>query len=138
MIIVVDSDGLIGMFDSEDAHFLTVQVILQKLSKSKHKLIYPATVIAETITLLKLRLKRREAADQIAELLLDSQLAIEPVDEFILKDAIILIEQVEKGSNHNTLFDGVVAAIAQKYNADAIFSFDKFYKKQGFKLALEL
>ncbi len=43
-----------------------------------------------------------------------------------------------KKSKHNTLFDAVVAATAKKYQADAIFSFDKFYKKQGFKLASEL
>lgn len=41
-------------------------------------------------------------------------------------------------SKKNTLFDCIVAAVAEEYKADAIFSFDKFYKKKGFKLASEL
>ena len=41
-------------------------------------------------------------------------------------------------SKKNTLFDCTVAAVAEEYKADAIFSFDKFYKSKGFKLASEL
>jgi len=43
-----------------------------------------------------------------------------------------------KKGKHHTLFDAVVAAVADKYQADAIFSFDKFYKSKGFKLASDL
>ena len=43
-----------------------------------------------------------------------------------------------KRSKHHTLFDAIVAAVAKKYYADAIFSFDKFYKSKGFKLVSEL
>lgn len=41
-------------------------------------------------------------------------------------------------SKKNTLFDCIVAAVVEEHQADAIFSFDKFYKKEGFKLASEL
>ena len=41
-------------------------------------------------------------------------------------------------SKQDTLFDCIVAAVAKKYGAEAIFSFDKFYQKHGFKLASEL
>ncbi len=35
-------------------------------------------------------------------------------------------------------FDAVVAACAEKLEADVIFSFDDWYQKLGFKLAEEL
>lgn len=41
-------------------------------------------------------------------------------------------------SKKNTLFDCIVAGVAEENKADAIFSFDKFYKSKGFKLASEL
>ncbi|MEK9179518.1 MAG: hypothetical protein AAB893_03555, partial [Patescibacteria group bacterium] len=41
-------------------------------------------------------------------------------------------------SKHNTLFDCIIAAVAKEYRADAIFSFDKFYRKLGFKLAEDI
>jgi predicted nucleic acid-binding protein len=43
-----------------------------------------------------------------------------------------------KTSKKNTLFDCIVAALAEEYKADAIFSFDRFYSRNGFKLASEL
>jgi predicted nucleic acid-binding protein len=36
------------------------------------------------------------------------------------------------------LFDALVAAVAKKNNADAIFSFDEWYKKLGFTLVTGL
>jgi predicted nucleic acid-binding protein len=33
------------------------------------------------------------------------------------------------GSKHNTIFDAIVAALAQKHHAQAIFSFDDWYEK---------
>ena len=137
MIIIVDSDGLIGLLDKEDAHFLSAQTIIQKLVKKETKLIYPVTVITESTTILKLRLKKPELADQIVKLLLSGQFTIESVDEDLLKDAAYLLEN-KKGERHHTLFDAVVAATAKKHDADAIFSFDTFYKKKGFKLASNL
>lgn len=137
MTIIVDSDGLIGLLDKQDTHFFSAQTILQKLIKKEVKLIYPATVVVESTTILKLRLKKPDLADQIAKLLLNGQLFIAAVDGDLLRSAVNLLGG-QGGDKHNTLFDAVVVAIAQKYQADAIFSFDKFYKTNGFKLAGEL
>lgn len=136
MTVIVDSDGLIGMFDEHDVHFRVARETLRILTKGTNRLIYPVTVITETVTLLRIRLKKPELADQITQLLLEGQLLIEPVDEAVLKRAVLLLG--EQTGKHNTLFDAIVAVIAQKHKADAIFSFDRFYKKQGFKLAADL
>jgi predicted nucleic acid-binding protein len=136
MIIVVDSDGLIGLFNKDDAHFQSTQSILLNLTKKSTKFIYPVTTITEATAILKIRLKKPELADQITNLLLSDQLIIEPVDEYLLKEGAKLL--TGGSSAHDTLFDAIVAAIAKKYKADAIFSFDKFYNTKGFKLASDL
>src|SRR3989344_5148198 len=136
MIVIIDSDGLIGSLNTHDRHYLNSQKISRKLIKNGAKLIYPATVIVETVTLLQGRLNAPKLADQILQLAKNNQLIIAVVDEKIIQEAADIMDF--KKSKHNTLFDAVVATIAKKYSADAIFSFDSFYKKKGFKLASEL
>lgn len=136
MTIVVDSDGLIGFSNPEDVHYLVCMKILQNLKKLASVLIYPATTIAETTAVLQIRLNKQETADQIIEFTKSGAFQIESVNQETLVNAASFLDKDR--SKHVTIFDGIVAAVAQKYQADAIFSFDKFYKKQGFKLASEL
>lgn len=136
MIIIVDSDGLISSLNPQDIHHKSTQETLLKLIKKNAKLIYPATTVVETVTFLQGRLNSPALANQVVRLVNDNKLIIESVDSEILQKAGPLMDF--KKSKHNTLFDAVVVAIAQKYQADAIFSFDKFYKSKGFKLAIEL
>lgn len=136
MTIIVDSDGLIGILSRIDAHHAIAAAILEKLITKNVKFIYPATVITEASAVLKIRLKKPELAGQIAALLLQGQFIIEPIDEQLLKNGLSFLDPGT--SKHNTLFDGVVAAVAKKHQADAIFSFDKFYRGKGFKLVSEL
>lgn len=136
MIVIVDSDGLIGISNPEDVHYLLCVRLLQKLKKLNATLIYPATTIAESTTVLQIRLNKVDTADQIIEFTKSGVFRIEPVDQAILANAATFLNKGR--SKHATIFDGIVAAIAQKHQANAIFSFDKFYKKKGFKLASEL
>ena len=136
MNVIVDTDGLIGSLNSKDQHFLNSQQIIHKLVEMKAKLIYPATVLVETVTLFQGRLNMSYLAEQIVKLLNGNQLIIESVNSKILQEATNFMDF--KKSKHNTLFDAIVAVIAVRYKADAIFSFDKFYQKKGFKLAFEL
>ncbi|MBI2616720.1 type II toxin-antitoxin system VapC family toxin [Candidatus Gottesmanbacteria bacterium] len=136
VIIIVDSDGFIGSLNTHDFHHKICHTILLKFSEKKAQFIYPATVIIETVTLLQGRLNQPELADQVIQTVKANQIFIEPIDVEILQKASILIDL--KRSKHNTLFDAVVASIAKKYDADAIFSFDRFYKRVGFKLAEDM
>jgi predicted nucleic acid-binding protein len=58
---------------------------------------------------------------------------ITPVTHETLTAALAYF-QPATNSTHHTLFDAVVAATAKQYQADAIFSFDGWYKTLGFKL----
>lgn len=136
MIVIVDSDGLIGISNPEDAHYLVSIRLIQKLKKLNARLIYPATTIAESTAVLQVRLNKSDTADQIIEFTKSGIFQIEPVDQVTLANGAFFLDK--ERNKHATIFDGIVATIAQKYQADAIFSFDKFYKKKGFKLASEL
>lgn len=136
MIVIVDSDGLIGSLNNNDIHYPISQSVLKKLAHQDARLIYPSTTIAETVTLLQGRLQAPELANQLIMLITSNQLNIESIDVNLLQKASQFMDFQK--SEHNTLFDAIVAAVAQKYHADAIFSFDGFYKKKGFKLASEL
>lgn len=136
MIIIVDSDGLIASLNLDDNHHSSAQKVLAKLVKKEAQLIYPATVIVESVTLLQGRLNKPEFAKLIIQRVNNNLLNIEPVDSKILQQASLLMNF--RGSKHHTLFDCIVAVIAEKNNADALFSFDKFYKTKGFRLATEL
>lgn len=132
MTIVVDSDGLIGLLNKDDIHNLESTRILTKLTQQEATLIYPATVIAESTTLLQTRLKKPMLAAQIIELLVTDRFIIEPVDKDTLKVATSFMKP--DGSKHDTLFDAIVAACAKTLSADVIFSFDTWYRKLGLKL----
>lgn len=66
----------------------------------------------------------------------ESQFPVIAVDQEILESAETLFNS--NGSKQNTLFDAIVAAIAKKQKADAVFSFDVWYEKLGLILAFNL
>lgn len=136
MIVIVDSDGFIGSLNPQDFHYSVTQQVLLKLAERGAKLIYPATVIVETVTFLQGRLNQPKLANQVIKLINNNQFIIESVDGELLQKASLYMDF--KRSKRHTLFDAIVAAVAKKHQADAIFSFDKFYKGKGFKLASEL
>ncbi|OGG10807.1 hypothetical protein A3J20_02400 [Candidatus Gottesmanbacteria bacterium RIFCSPLOWO2_02_FULL_42_29] len=132
-IIVGDADGLIALFNKEDNHSSEAFSILEKLINSGGGIIYPVTAITEAITTLQRKLNKPVLAGVIAKQVKESKLTVETVDQGVLEQAANLFDP--GGSKQNTLFDAIVAAVAKKYSIDTIFSFDNWYKKQGFKLA---
>lgn len=136
MIVIIDTDGLIASLCSSDLHHETAGKILRVLHEQESKIIYPTTMIVESITLLQGRLNKLTTAKHLLNSVRQGSILIEPVTDVILQKASDLMDF--KKTKHNTLFDAVVAAIAEKHHADAIFSFDTFYQKNGFKLASEL
>jgi predicted nucleic acid-binding protein len=135
-IIIIDADGLIALFNKQDSHAAEAIAILENIQTLHAKLIYPATCIAEVITTLQRKIERPDIAKKIITLLEDAEIIVEPIDDDILRQALALFNP--DGSKKNTLFDAIVAAVAKKYAAQGIFSFDGWYRKQGFTLAGEM
>ena len=138
-IVVIDSDALIALFNKDDVNTKQAEILFEKLYTEKARLIYPATTLVETVDTLQRKLKKHNEAIQIIKLIGSAQFAtdsIEAVDGDYFKEGVKFFEQ--RKSHGNTLADSIVAAVAKKHNAHAIFSFDGWYKKLGFKLAVDL
>lgn len=135
--VIVDADGLIALFSSDDAHAEHALHLLQRLTAQEAQLLHPTTAIVEAITTLQRKLHRPELAAQIAETVQEGQLPLVPVTEATLFAAFPYFKPTTT-SKGDTLFDAIVAAIAKETQADAIFSFDSWYTRQGFTLIADL
>lgn len=135
-IIVMDADGIIAQTNLDDVHHLVAARISARLATLDAYIIYPSSAILEAVTHMQRVLNDSLDAFNTVKLLTDSGADVVDVGGETLKLAIDYFGT--KQSKKNTMFDCVVAAVAQEKGADAIFSFDKFYKSQGFKLAGEL
>jgi predicted nucleic acid-binding protein len=131
-IIIVDADALIALVDTDDPHSARAFTIAKQLQEIEATLLYPATTIAEAATTFQRKLNKPTLVAQIVATVTARQLLIEPVDAAVLDAATALFKP--HGSKHNTIFDAIVAALAQKHHAQAIFSFDDWYEKVGLRL----
>ncbi len=136
LIIVADADAIVAQAIASDSnHNLTLN-LGQKLENSRAHVIFPATAITEAITTLQRKFSDPYLAAATLEVFTDSDIVIENVDQEIIREAKKLFDP--NASKKNTLFDCVVATMAKIHHADAIFSFDKWYTKLGFKLVSDL
>lgn len=133
--VVVDADIIIAQNNPADALHDKAKIVAQKLETMGARLIYPATTVAEAVTYIQRPLNSPASAYDTAQLL-SQEADIVEVNQQTISSALKYFSPT--ASKKNTLFDCIVATIAEENNADAIFSFDKFYKSKGFKLASEL
>lgn len=81
-------------------------------------------------------MNKPDDAGSIIKKFQSGDLPVQAVDKHVLTEAAALFNP--QSSKKNTLFDAVVAAIAKRLGADAIFSFDGWYRKIGLRLADDL
>ena len=134
--VIVDADAIIAQVNPDDNHHLTAGIIAEFLIKINAQLVYPITAVVESNAFIQRPLNSTASAYGTAVIFTNPDVQIAEVNQKTLKNALKYFSP--KTSKKNTLFDCIVAAIAEEQKADAIFSFDKFYKKKGFKLASEL
>lgn len=134
--ILLDSDGIISQIKTEDANNFLAQEISAKI-KDKNALIFiAATTWAEVVTTLQRKYNNRKLAEGLNDWLKMSEVEIISVDGELISLAFKIF--LSSQSKQNTFFDAINIAVAKKYQIDAIFSFDSWYKKQGVRLAQDL
>ena len=136
LVVIGDADAIIAQTDSEDIHHQKATTISNNLKDKDAQVLYPVTAILEAATHMQRVLNSTASAYGTAVVFSDQDIQVVEVNQSTLKNAIKYFNP--NTSKKNTLFDCIVAAVAKEYKADAIFSFDKFYKAQGFRLASEL
>ena len=133
LIIVGDADALIALALENDPNHKKAQQVVKKLKAKSATIIFPVTVFPEAITSLKRAANQPAKAHFLNRQYLRGAFQVEYINEEITKKASEIFDSTK--SKQNTFFDAIVAATAQKLEADAIFSFDQWYPKLGFKLA---
>lgn len=135
LIVIADADCIVAQAYADDANHQIAIDLVQKLDENRGHIIFPSTAIAEAITALQRKFSDPNLAASTLELFTSPYVDIDNIDKEIIWEAKMLFDP--KSSKHNTLFDCIVATIAKRHNADAIFSFDGWYRKLGFKLVID-
>jgi predicted nucleic acid-binding protein len=144
MRVVFDADGLIAWYDPGDYHHKRTKVLMQRLSSEKANYCVPVTAACEAITMFqKGKGKKvngewqweRRPKPHLAELLVGNlqtrSIHLHMLDEDIIMEAFRRFNPEIPG---DTMYDAIVAAIARCKHMDAIFSFDHWFKEEGFTL----
>jgi len=135
-IIIVDADAIIAQTNPEDLLHKKATTISKKLIDMDAEVYYPVTAIAEAATHMQRVLNSNASAFGTAQIMTGQDAQVLEVNKDTLTNAVEYFSPT--ASKKNTLFDCIVAALAKEHKADAIFSFDSFYKKRGFNLAEDL
>lgn len=133
LLVVADADALIALALENDPNHRHAQHIANSLMKNLVTIVFPVTVFPEAISSLKRAANQPEKAHLINRQYLAGVFQVEYINEDIMKRAAEIFDK-KAVSKQNTLFDAIVAATAEKLEANAIFSFDEWYGKLGFKL----
>lgn len=136
LTVVVDTDAIVAQVKKDDKNHRAAMAISGSLVSSNAQVIYPATTVVEAVTFIQRPLNNPPVAYGTAQLMANSSAQVAEVNQKTLRNAMKYFSAT--GSKKNTLFDCIVIAVAEEVHADAIFSFDRFYKKQGFKLTSEI
>ena len=134
--VVVDSDAIYAIYNPEDPLNSRATKTFQQLIEGGFRLIYPTSVLFESISLFQRVLPSPEVTEMLVDMIKNDELLICVVDNGLLKKAAEIFKPA--GSKKNTLVDCSVVAIAKKIKADGVFAYDNFYTKQGLKSAEDL
>lgn len=135
-IIIVDADAIVAQAYPNDSNHKAAISTSETLKDLHAQVIYPITAVLEATTVLQGRLNSGATAYGTATVFADPNIQVAEINQETLRNAMQYFSP--KTSKKNTLFDCIVIAAAKENEADAIFSFDKFYKSKGFRLASEL
>ncbi len=136
-IVVGDADSLIALVNDEDIHHGKARTIVSVLAEKNYAIVYPNTAILEAITSLKRKLNLTAKAELLAREFLQGKFLLVWVDEEIQKDALERFVHSARSKQH-TVFDSIVVSCASRVGADAIFSFDHWYRTLHIPLAEDL
>ena len=131
-LVVGDADVLVALADQKDSNYNKAQKISRWLRAGAYEVVFPNTAILEAITALKRAKNLPEKAHLINRQYQAGAFLIKFVNPDIQLRASLRFEKTI--SKKNTIFDAIVVETAVEIEADYIFSFDRWYSKEGFKL----
>src|SRR3989442_15965964 len=136
MLVIGDADVLVAFADPQHGHHNRVKMICHNLCMRKAYGLFPTIAVCEAVTVLQSKLERPELAAYLVDKVNAGVFKLHPVDQEVVLEAIGRFNPY--GGKGNTLFDAIIAVIAIRFKADAVFSFDHCYKEIKLKLVEEL
>lgn len=127
-MVFIDADAFIAIHYSSDAHH---KKAIEILNNFEDDLITSSEVVAETTTKLSYFLSHQIACNFINEIL-KSKIIIEYLNPLRLQQAKELF--TKQSSKRVSLTDCINMVICRELGIEKIFSFDKHYEKNGFRL----
>jgi len=137
MLVIVDADALIVLSYFKHEKHKRGKMIFDHLIKNQVHCIYPITALCEAVTVLQKPLQQTKSAQFLIERFKEGVLPTQEINEEILSEALAIYSKFDiKNRPGDTLFDAIIAAIAIRRKANAIFSFDTVYQRIGMGLRL--
>ncbi len=130
---LVDSDVFVALFILKDAHTTTVNQLLTDIEQSQQKLCTTNWVIAETATVLSAKDSHQTAINFLTMIDEGTIPILTITPEIEHETHQIFREQTIK---RISMVDCSNVATAQHYDIPKILSFDKFYARFGYEIAL--
>jgi len=128
--ILLDSDILVSLNKTDDPNHAKAKKIQEKYSHTPHIFYLSNLVFSESITVISQKVNHQTAINFIKQFQSKKpHLNYIHVDQKLENLAIKIFNQ--QTSKNISFVDCTNIAIYQKYSLDAIFSFDKHYKKNG-------
>lgn len=131
MNTIIDTDTLLGLFNSNDIHHTSAVDLTKKALEKGINIFLLPTTLSEFALLASSRIGLTETKQAVSHLTSSDYLTVD-ITEDMTKEAVKLYKK--QTSKEESLFDCFIMVIAKKISADCIFSFDRGYKKNGFKL----
>ena len=129
--VLIDSDAFIAWFKPDDLMAPYAEKIFAKIFAEELRIAVTSLVVIETATTLSNRADHATALKFLATIT-KTDLPVIHITEALQQDAIALFaQQAKKGTS---LVDCANAVALRHFNIPAIFSFDGFYKRLGFRV----
>lgn len=137
MNTLIDTDALLGLFNTADPHHKTATALAKKLAKKGVNTLLLPTTLGEFALVASYKIGKRET-QKATDQLINSTIPIVEVDENLTKSAVSFYQK--QTSKEESLFDCYVMAAAKRLGIKYIFSFDNGYTKKtnGFQLATDI
>ena len=132
--VLIDADAFVALSKKNDANHFRAQKISKLLCKSGVSFSTTNYVFSEVVTVLSKKIGHRESIKFIEDIKSEkSDIQLIWINEELEKMAI---EIFKKQTSKNVSFvDCLNMAVLKRYRWETVFSFDKIYTKNGFKLA---
>lgn len=127
--VLIDSDAIFAIAVKTDAHHekaLTLQEIA-----TRSKIFISDFVFGEAVNLLSRRVSKNLADSYIREFSEGNMYMIVATEKIIATAQDFFLRQITKDTS---FVDCVNMAVAKRLGIDTIFSFDRAYERNGFKL----